>query len=111
MLHMKTLRISESWVTNTCHLAQSNRIAVSCMDRTISYFDGATCELTGTLTGLDTAPLCLGCWNDQLQEKLIVGDDCGSISLYDTTGRNGSYEPSMSAASYKRGEDKNRCGI
>jgi WD40 repeat protein len=162
MSHIKTLRVSDSWVTNTCarthsskpctrltspslfaprrsptspavgslhpgharramprsprrltlppyrcHFAQSNRVAASSIDRSISFFDGGSCELVGQLTGLDTSPLCLGCWNDQLQEKLIVGDDSGNIALYDTT-RNGANEASMSAASFRRGEDKGR---
>ena len=77
------------------------------MDRSISFYDGGSCELVGQLTGLDTAPLCLGCWSDQLQEKMIVGDDNGTVALYDTT-RAGVNEASMSAASYRRGEDKKR---
>ena len=107
MSHLKTLRVSESWVTNTCHFETSNRVGVASIDRSISFYDGGSCELTGQLTGLDTSPLCLGCWNDQLQERMIVGDDCGNIALYDTT-RAGGNELSMSAASYRRGEDKGR---
>ena len=42
--HMKTLRVSESWVTNTCHFEQSNRVAVGSMDRSISFYDGASCD-------------------------------------------------------------------
>ena len=106
-MHLKTLKVSDSWVTNTCHFEQSNRVGVASIDRSISFYDGASCELTGQLTGLDTAPMCIGCWNDQLQERMIVGDDCGNIALYDTT-RNGANEASMSAASYRRGEDKGR---
>jgi len=108
--HMKTLRVSDSWVTNTCHFEQSNRIGVASIDRTISYYDANSCELVGQLTGLDTAPLCLGCWNDQSQERMIVGDDCGHIAIFDTQrqGSSGSSEATMSAASYRIFHDKNR---
>ena len=104
--HLKTLRVSESWVTNTCYFEQSNRVAVASIDRSISFYDGSSCDLAGQLTGLETAPLALGCWNDQLQERMIVGDDCGNIALYDTT--NSRNEASMAAASYRRGEEKGR---
>ena len=80
--HIKTVRVSrDSWLTNTCHFEQSNRVAVSSIDRSVSFYDASTFELTGQLWGLDTSPLCLGCWNDQSKEKMIVGDDCGHISL------------------------------
>ena len=36
-----------------------------------------------------------------------MGDDCGNVTLYDTT-RNGMNEASMSAASYRRGQDPGR---
>ena len=47
--HMKTLRVSESWVTNTCHFEQSNRVAVGSMDRSISFYDCSSYELMGTV--------------------------------------------------------------
>ena len=106
LAHQKTLKVSDAWVTNTCHFSASNRVAVASIDRSISYYDAGSCELVGQLTGLDTSPLCLGCWNDQLQEKMIVGDDCGGITLYDSVPRGN--ETTMSAASYMRGGEKGR---
>ena len=107
LAHQKTLKVSDAWVTGTCHFASSGRVAVSTMDRSISYYDTDKLELVGQLTGLDTSPLCLGCWNDQLQERMIVGDDQGGITLYDTVPRS-SGEVSMSAASYRRGGEQGR---
>jgi len=111
MQHVKTVRVSDSWVTSMTHFPQSNRIAVASMDRTISFYDASTdkVELVAQLTGLETSPLCLGSWNDQLMEKLIVGDDCGNIALYDTSrpGREG-HEATMSATSYRTSYDKGR---
>ena len=102
--HVKTIKVADSWVTSITHFEQSNRIAVASIDRTISFYDASTekVEMSAQLTGLETSPLCLGNWNDQLVEKLIVGDDCGNITMYDTLkpGRDGA-EISMSASTQR----------
>ena len=105
--HLKTLKVSESWVTGMCHFEHSNRVAASSIDRTISFFDAVSYELVSQLTGLEASPLCLASWNDQDAERILVGDDCGSVALYETL-RKGVSEASMSAASFRRGEDKGR---
>jgi len=82
--HIKTVKVSHSWVTSATHFEGSNRLAVASIDRSISFFDGLTHELLpGKMTELETSPLCVGTWYEQGYEKMIVGDDCGNIALYD----------------------------
>jgi len=105
--HLKTFRVSDSWITDATHFEGSNRLAVASIDRSISFYDGNTYEMVpGQLTGLDTSPLCLGTWNEQLHEKMLVGDDCGNIALYDVQEKGHEGGSSLSASSYRLTRDK-----
>lgn len=42
LLHVKTIKVCESWVTSMTHFEVSNRIATSSTDRTISFYDAST---------------------------------------------------------------------
>ena len=110
LLHVKTIKVCESWVTSMTHFEVSNRIATSSTDRTISFYDASTekFELVAQLTGLETSPLCLGTWNDQLREKLLVGDDCGNVAIYDTSRPGKESETIISATSYRSTYEKGR---
>jgi len=105
--HLRTVKVSDSWVTDCTHFELSHRIGVTCIDRSISFFDVNSYELTGQLTGLDTSPLCLGYWADQEGEKMIVGDDLGNITLSKIPPPPGtSDDTSSSATSYRISRDK-----
>ena len=88
LAHLRTLRVSESWVTDCKHFPLSNRLVASSIDRTVSFYDAGTYELTSQLTGLDTSPMCIGYWQDPEaeSERMILGDDAGNIALYDIAG-------------------------
>ena len=46
--HLKTVKVSDAWVTDIAHFQRSNRIAASSIDRSISFFDGSSYELVRT---------------------------------------------------------------
>ena len=78
MLHMKTLRVR---LVGHEHLPLCQiELRGSVVDRPQSRTTTAR-DLVGQLTGLETSPL-RRILNEQLDEMLIIGDDCGHISLY-----------------------------
>lgn len=109
LAHMRTLKVSESWVTDCKHFSLSNRLAASSIDRAISFYDATSYEMVAQLTGLDTSPMCLGYWQDLESEKMIVGDDLGNISLFDLVservGQDGG-EAALSAAQHRLYRDR-----
>ena len=81
--HLRTLKVSDSWVTDCKHFAYSNRLVASSIDRSVTFYDATSYEQTAQLSGLDTSPLCIGYWQDLEYERMILGDDAGNISLFD----------------------------
>eukprot|EP00967_Tisochrysis_lutea_P083055 scaffold115227_cov34-Tisochrysis_lutea.AAC.2 len=82
LAHLKTIRVAQAWVTDIAYFPMSNRLATSCIDRSISFFDANSYEQLGSVSALDFSPLCLGAWSDGGDEKLAVGDDIGTVTLY-----------------------------
>ena len=44
LAHLKTIRVAQAWVTDIAYFPMSNRLATSCIDRSISFFDANSYE-------------------------------------------------------------------
>ena len=86
LAHLRTVRVSEAWVSGLAYFERSNRIAVSSIDRSLSFLDGSSLEPIGHLGGLEASPLCLSAWHKHGCDRLLVGDDVGAVSLYAAEG-------------------------
>ncbi|KAL3671074.1 hypothetical protein V7S43_004256 [Phytophthora oleae] len=82
----QVLASGRDWLTDCCVMKRSNRLAVSSMNRTLSFYDLNTGQLIGDLVDYSRRqciPLCLAYVEKPSddREAIVVGDDTGGISV------------------------------
>ncbi|GMF42008.1 unnamed protein product [Phytophthora fragariaefolia] len=82
----QVLASGRDWLTDCCVMKRSNRLAVSSMNRTLSFYDLNSGQLIGDLVDYSRKqciPLCLAYVEKPSddREALVVGDDTGGISV------------------------------
>ncbi|KAF1784904.1 WD40 repeat, conserved site [Phytophthora cactorum] len=89
----QVLASGRDWLTDCCVMKRSNRLAVSSMNRTLSFYDLNSGQLIGDLVDYSRRqciPLCLAYVErpSDDREAVVVGDDTGGISIF-TNGTSG----------------------
>ncbi|KAG1712374.1 hypothetical protein DVH05_000121 [Phytophthora capsici] len=84
---LQVLASGRDWLTDCCVMKRSNRLAVSSMNRTLSFYDLNTGQLIGDLVDYSRRqciPLCLAYVEKPSddREAIVVGDDTGGISVF-----------------------------
>ncbi|KAE9025446.1 hypothetical protein PR003_g4734 [Phytophthora rubi] len=82
----QVLTSGRDWLTDCCVMKRSNRLAVSSMNRTLSFYDLNSGQLIGDLLDYSRKqciPLCLAYVEKPSddREAIVVGDDTGGISV------------------------------
>ncbi|KAL4145022.1 hypothetical protein PRNP1_012696 [Phytophthora ramorum] len=82
----QVLASGRDWLTDCCVMKRSNRLAVSSMNRTLSFYDLNSGQLIGDLVDYSRRqciPLCLAYVEKPSddREAIVVGDDTGGISV------------------------------
>ncbi|GMF16085.1 unnamed protein product [Phytophthora lilii] len=82
----QVLASGRDWLTDCCVMKRSNRLAVSSMNRTLSFYDLNSGQLIGDLVDYSRKqciPLCLAYVEKPSddREAIVVGDDTGGISV------------------------------
>lgn len=80
------LASGRDWITDCCVMKRSNRLAISSMDRTLSFYDLNSGQFIGDLVDYSKRqciPLCLAYVErpSDNREAVVVGDDTGGISI------------------------------
>eukprot|EP00026_Physarum_polycephalum_P001543 Phypoly_transcript_01545.p1 GENE.Phypoly_transcript_01545~~Phypoly_transcript_01545.p1 ORF type:complete len:441 (-),score=105.87 Phypoly_transcript_01545:1901-3223(-) len=71
---------AHSWITDAVYMPGTNKLAISSMDRKISFYDVWTMEeQTYHITNLQNAPLSLFHFVDVDHSTLLIGDDHGCV--------------------------------
>ncbi|ETP10804.1 hypothetical protein F441_13625 [Phytophthora nicotianae CJ01A1] len=83
----QVLASGRDWLTDCCVMKRSNRLAVSSMNRTLSFYDLNSGQLIGDLVDYSRRqciPLCLAYVErpSDDREAIVVGDDTGGISIF-----------------------------
>ncbi|KAG2789906.1 hypothetical protein PC129_g6683 [Phytophthora cactorum] len=83
----QVLASGRDWLTDCCVMKRSNRLAVSSMNRTLSFYDLNSGQLIGDLVDYSRRqciPLCLAYVErpSDDREAVVVGDDTGGISIF-----------------------------
>mmetsp|Transcript_37768 Transcript_37768/g.61203 ORF Transcript_37768/g.61203 Transcript_37768/m.61203 type:complete len:933 (-) Transcript_37768:1406-4204(-) len=79
---MRTVVNGKAWITDVVHMRECNKLAVSSIDRSISFYDSASIDCVGRIRDLDNAPMCLGYWPVKDRDMLAFGDDAGFLHVY-----------------------------
>lgn len=76
--------VNKAWVSTICYMERSGVIAVGAGDRSLTFYELATCQPTSKLTLKDGMPLSIGYiyLSSQKKEILAVGDDQGMLHVY-----------------------------
>ncbi|KAG6592673.1 WD repeat-containing protein 64 [Phytophthora cinnamomi] len=82
----QVLASGRDWLTDCCVMKRSNRLAVSSMNRTLSFYDLNSGQLIGDLVDYSRRqciPLCLAYVEKPSddREAIVVGDDTGGIAF------------------------------
>jgi WD40 repeat protein/rhodanese-related sulfurtransferase len=82
----QVLASGRDWLTDCCVMKRSNRLAVSSMNRTLSFYDLNSGQLIGDLVDYSRRqciPLCVAYVEKPSddREAIVVGDDTGGISV------------------------------
>lgn len=76
----KPFAASPAWITDVAQLPLGNRIVVTCMDRSVSFYEMLTGELVSRITGLGYAPLCVHSYAPANDEQVVFfGDEGGHM--------------------------------
>ncbi|KAK9826031.1 hypothetical protein WJX74_006828 [Apatococcus lobatus] len=81
---LKSVNVGSAWLTGCCVSPLSQRLCVSTMARSISFYDFSTLAQCGKVTDLEHAPTCLDAWKSLTgqDEFMALGSYSGFISLH-----------------------------
>ena len=95
--HIKTIKVSNSWVTDVCYMPRLSKLASCSFNRSIKLYDLVSSEVVASSSDLQNAPISICSWTTSNDSVLSMGamssaPVVGQSSLLHGLGREASFE-------------------
>ena len=84
--HVKTIKVSNSWVTDICYMPRLQKLASCSFNRTIKLYDLVTNEVVASSNDLQNAPMSICSWTTSSDSSISNAAPVSTFSQQDDSG-------------------------